>query len=67
MILTFIYMTFMYYTCKNITTCQQEVFHCLFPVVDKSVYNMLLPSCNKVDEANRLGTGCSIKSDVVCT
>ena len=36
----------------------------LFRVV---VRNKLLSSCNKVDEANRLATSCSNKSDIVCT
>jgi hypothetical protein len=39
---------------------------CLFPVVDKSGHK-LLSSCNKVDEANRLATSCSNKSDIICT
>ena len=39
---------------------------CLFPVVDK-FGTRLVSSCNKVDEANRLATSCSNKSDIVCT
>ena len=57
--------------------------HCLFPVVDKSgtswyhlvtnksgtswYHLVTVSSCNKVDEANRLATSCSKKSDIVCT
>jgi hypothetical protein len=38
--------------------------HCLFPVVDK-YETRLLSSSNKVDEDNRLTTGCSSKSDIL--
>ena len=44
--------------------------HGLFALLVPScwqVWNKLLSSCNKVDEANRLATSCSNKSDIVCT
>jgi hypothetical protein len=57
---------FIYYTRKNLTACQEYVFALLVPCCWQ-VWNKLLSSCNKVDEANRLATSCSNKSDIVCT
>jgi hypothetical protein len=45
------------YTRKNLTACQQDVFALLVPNCGQ-VWNKLLSSCNKVDEANRLATSC---------
>jgi hypothetical protein len=54
------------YTRDYLTTCQQDVFALLVPSCWQ-VWNKLLSSCDKVDEANRLATSCSNKSDIVCT
>ena len=42
----------------NLTACQQDVFALLVPSC-RQVWNKLLSSCNKVDEANRFATSCS--------
>ena len=54
------------YTHKISQLAKKMCSHCLFRVVDKSgtsCYHLV----NKVDEANRLATSCSNKSDIVCT
>jgi hypothetical protein len=47
------------YTRKNLPACQQDVFALLVPSCWQ-VWNKLLSSCNKVEEAN----SCSNKSEI---
>jgi hypothetical protein len=54
------------YTRKTLTACQQDVFALLI-ASSWQVWNKLISSCNEVDEAKRLATSCSNKSDIVCT
>ena len=54
------------YTRINLTAYRQDVFALLVPSCWQ-VWNKLSSSCNKVNEANRLATSCSNKSDIVCT
>ena len=49
-----------------LAACQQDVFALLVPSCQQ-VWNKLLSSCIKVDEANRLATSCSNKFGIVCT
>ena len=50
---------------KNFTACHLGVFALLVPSCWQ-VWNKLLSSCNEVDEANRVATSFSNKSDIVC-
>jgi hypothetical protein len=52
---------------KNISqpVSQQDVFALLVPSCWQ-VWNRLLSSCNKVNEASRLATSCSNQSDTNC-